>query len=150
MDFTSKEYGIAKLKILVKKNDLFLFYSGTNSEERDRRSSDQLLRKMQCFNSKIFNRTTFITFEASVFNGTKYLVNGITYFVLPPAVYKILSKQMVNSKLVFLTFDLIVIKFNNKMYSTPQLVEIDFFEYFKFNLAFYQWCGIDESFFEIM
>jgi hypothetical protein len=138
MELTSKGYSTAKFKITIRKSDSFLFYSGINPDELERRYSAQFLRKMQYSNLQIFNRTTLIGFAASVFNNTKSVINGITYLMQPSLLVNSLSKQMFNNKLESLTLNLIVMKFNNKMYSTPQLGVVNFFEYALLRIEVYK------------
>ena len=119
MEITSKNYKIIKTKNYIKKNNLFLFFSGIHRNSNDWILVEQSLKNINFNYYKIFNRTAKKLLNNSIYKTIKPAINSITFVIKPKT--KQVSKQILTASFEPLLFNMLAIKLNNKIYQTTQL-----------------------------
>ena len=137
MKLNSKDYKILKTKKHFKANNLFFFANGANQNSSDWLATEQGLKTLGFSYYKLFNKTTVKTLNNSIYNNIKSIVSGPTFFI-NPSTNKPLSKQTISNNLDLLLFELLMVKFNNKIYSIKSLKNTYSLDYKETKLVFYQ------------
>jgi cellobiose-specific phosphotransferase system component IIC len=137
MKLNLKDYKIIKTKKYFQTNKLFFVVNGINRNSPDWLLIQQELKTI-CFNSyKILNKITLKALKNSMYNNTKSVIGGST-FLLKPNVNKYFSKQTTLNTFNLLSFDLLIVKLNNKTYSVTSLKTAQSMEYKETKLFFHQ------------
>ena len=138
MKLNTKKYKITKSKNYFKTNNLFFIASGINKNSSEWLTTEQGLKKINFNSYKLFNKTTLKILKSSTYDNIKPTINGPSFLLKPTTLTKSLSKQLVIINLDSLFFTLLIIKLNNKIYSTSLLKNTYSLTYKKNKLVFYQ------------
>ena len=87
---------------------------------------------------KVFNKTAIKTLNESVLNKMKQIIISISFFIKPNSNFKTLSRQILLHNFEPLTFTMLAIKFNNKIYSVKQFKTTHSLKYNENKLLLYQ------------
>lgn len=120
MKLTIKDYKIGKTKKYLKNNNLFFFVNGINRNALDWLLTEQKLNTIGFKYYKVLNKTTVKTLNSSVYTKISSVVKGST-FLIKPQYNKLFTKQTVLNTFNPLFFELLIFKFNNKIYSISSL-----------------------------
>jgi hypothetical protein len=138
MQLTSKKYKILKTKNYFKKNNLIFFFNSIHRNSTNGIIIEQNIKKFNLNYYKIYNKTSKLTLNNSVYINSNELINSMTVLVKP--IYK--SMELKKSKIYGcfkpLLFNMLAVKFNNKIYSKCQLQELITFNYKDTKLLFHQ------------
>jgi len=137
MQLSLKDYKILKTKKYIKTNSVFFFANGTSKNSLDWLSTEQDLKTVKFNYYKLFNKTGIKTLNNSIYKNVRSIVNGLTFFIKPNS-NKPLLKQTVANSLDSLLFELLLIKFNNKLYPSSVFENLYAFNYKKTKLLLYQ------------
>jgi hypothetical protein len=122
-----KTYQTIKIKHYLKNESLLIFANGINQKAQKWIKVEQGLKKMQINYFKTYNKIIIKTMGNSIFSRTVNLING-PFFLLKPKAKTILNKNIIlKETLDSLKFRLLSIKLNNKIYSIPQIKNINSF-----------------------
>jgi len=135
MKFTFKEYKTLKTKKYLKDNKLFFFFNGINQNSRNWIKTEQGLKNINFNYYKIFNKTSTKIFENSIFQNSKPIISGITFFIKPSENNSLVSKKNLLNLDMFIFLGL---KMNNKIYSPNQIKQIYSLNYYDSKLLLYQ------------
>ena len=138
MKLTLKEYHIKKTKAYLKENSLILFFSGINKNSNDWIYTEQRLKTMNFNYYKVLNSTTSKTLKNSIYNNFKAIIHGPT-FMMKPADKKTFSISLVLKNFEDLSFVMLCLKLNNKIYSTEQSKDVYSLNYYESKLLFSQY-----------
>jgi hypothetical protein len=141
MKFSLKNYKLLKTKKYIKNTNLFFVINGINTNSKDSTKIQQELTKINFNCYKIFNKTSTKILEDSIYKNSKYVINGLVFFVKSKKHNKIVKKTLFNN-FESLKFIFLKIKLNNKIYSLNQLKNVNIFNYNKKKLLFYQFTVI--------
>lgn len=119
MKLTFKNYKILKTKDYIKKNHLFFIFNGINKNSTNQVFIEQNLKHVNYNCYKIFNKTTKKILNDSIYRLIKLAINGNTFFV--KSKNKKLLMLILTITFELLLFNILLIKFNDKLYSTIQL-----------------------------
>ena len=136
MKLNSRDYQISKAKKYFNETPLFFFFNGINSNTWI--TIEQSLSNLNFNYYKIFNKTTTKILKNSIYTSITPSIKGITFFIKPTKHSKTLTKRVILDNFESLLFVLLAVKFNNKIYSTKQLKNLNSFEYKENKLALYQ------------
>nr|BBC77614.1 hypothetical protein [Nitzschia sp. PL1-4] len=120
MDLNTKTYQILKLKKYFKNNDLFFLFHSTKLNLTKWTLIEQNLKKLKLNYYKPLNKTTIETLKNSVYANYNSNIAGFILFICSN--YKTTElnlKSMLKS--LKLSFSLVSVKLNNKVYSVSQL-----------------------------
>lgn len=137
MKLNVKDYKIVKTKEYFKKNDLFFFVNGTNQNSLDWLIIEQGLNKIGFNYHKVLNRTTITTLNNSIYIGMSSVIKGST-FLLKPQLNQCFSKHTILNTFNPLFFELLIIKFNNKIYLINSLKSTYSLQYKETKLLLYK------------
>lgn len=143
MQFTSKEYKILKTKNYMKENNLFFFFNSVNRNSSDGIVIEQSFKKLNFNCYKIFNKTSKKLLNNSVLINSTELINSMTFFIKPVPKINELKKSTLSNSFEPLLFNMLAIKFNDKVYSKTQLKEIFSFNYTDIKLILLQFCTVN-------
>jgi len=138
MKFNSKAYKTNKTKNIIKTNNLFFIYNGTNKKAKDWIVTEQELKNINFEYYNIFNKIASKTFSNSIFKNFKSLLNGLTFFIKPSQTMTTLKKQILLKNFEILLFKLLALKLNNKIYSIKHLNKIYSMNYKNNKILLYQ------------
>jgi hypothetical protein len=137
MDFNSKTYQSIKLKKYFKKKSLFLLFNSTKSNSVKWTLIEQNLRKLKLDYNKFLNKITVRTLQNSVYKNFSSNIAGFILFVNLNCKTTELNLNSI-FKVLKLSFILISIKLNNKIYSPVQLKGLSELSYNKSIFNFYK------------
>ena len=137
MELTIKDYKIGKTKKYLKNNNLFFFVNGINRNALDWLLTEQKLNTIGFKYYKVLNKTTVKTLNSSVYTKISSVVKGST-FLIKPQHNKLFIKQTVLNTFNPLFFELLIFKFNNKIYSINSLKNTYSLNYKEKKLLLYQ------------
>ena len=130
MKFNHKDYKVFETKKYFKKDNFFFFFSGINiNSNKWINSTERVLKKVKTTYFKISNRITKKTLKKSIYINTKFLIKGITFLIKYKNNKKLLIKNNILKNFNILFFNLLVVKINNKWYSTTTLKKIKVLKY---------------------
>jgi hypothetical protein len=135
MDFNSKNYQSIKLKKFFKTNSFFLWFHSAKLDLNQWIRIEQNLKKLKLNHSKAPNAVTSKLFKNSIFENLRPAIRSFVSFVTPN--FKTTELRGNSIKKDFKpSFELILVKLNNKIYSPSQLKGMNTFSYKKnvFNL----------------
>jgi hypothetical protein len=138
MDLTTKLYNINKTKKYLKTNNLFFLFNGTNTNSFDWLTVEQTLKFTNYNHQKIINKNVSKSLKKSIFNNLSFALTGVTFFGEPNSKVKFLSRKTLSNQFESLTFNLLFIKLNNKVYSAKTLKNMNFVNYKDNNLLLFQ------------
>lgn len=135
MDFNFKTYQIVKLKKYFKNNDFFFLFHSAKLNETKWTLTEQNLKKLKLNYYKPLNKTTIKTFKSSIYKNFDANIAGFILFISSNYKTTELNLQSI-IKALKVSFSLVSIKLNNKIYSTSQLKGLNELSYKKsvFNL----------------
>jgi hypothetical protein len=139
MKLDGKIYKLIKTKKYFKIHKIFFFVQGVNQNSSDRLSTKQKLCTIKFTSYQLLNQIAIKTLNASIYYKNKFVIKSNTFLVKPHLNYKFLKHLTLNT-FNSLFFELLLIKFNNRVYSPNSLKNIYSFNYFEKNLLFYQFC----------
>lgn len=138
MDLTAKKYKIEKTKKFIKQNRLFIFFNGINRNSTDWVIIEQDLQKINFNYYKIFNKTSKLALNDSIFLSIISLINSVTFLLKPLKTENNLHKKILFQKFESLGFLFNAIKINNKIYSKSQIKNLVTLNYKDNKLMFYK------------
>ena len=101
-------------------------------------ATEQELKNIAFNYYKIFNRTSYNNLSNSIYQNLTPTINGVTFFIKQEKNSKTLTKHILLTNFEAFLFDMLAIKFNNKLYSLKQLTNVHSLSYFENSLIFYQ------------
>ena len=137
MKLSIKDYKIARAKKYFKSGDFFFFVNGLNQNSLNWLLTKQKLKTVEFNDYKILNTTTVKTLNTSIYAKITLVTKGST-FLIKPQQTKLFLKQTILITFNPLFFELLIIKFNNRIYSADSIKNIYSLEYTKTKLLFYQ------------
>ena len=137
MKLSIKDYKITKVKEYFKTNQLFFFANGINRNSIDWLLTEQGLKEIGFNYYKLLNKTIIKTVHNSTYSAIKPIIGGST-FLIKPEQNKHFLKQTILNDFSPLFFELLIVKFNNKLYSITSLKNTYSLEYKETKLLFYQ------------
>ena len=137
MKLNIKDYKITKVKEYFKTNQLFFFVNGINRNSIDWLLTEQGLKEIGFNYYKVLNKTIIKTVHNSTYSTTKPIIGGSTFLIKPQS-NKHFLKQTILNGFNPLFFELLVVKFNNKLYSVTLLKDTYSLEYKETKLLLYQ------------
>ena len=137
MKLSVKDYKIIKTKEYFKKSDLFFLVNGINRNSLDWLIIEQGLKTIGFDYYKVLNRTTITTLNNSIYPNISSVIKGSTFLLKPP-LNKSFSKHTILTTFNPLFFELLIIKFNNKIYSMNSLKSAYSLQYKETKLLLYQ------------
>ena len=137
MKLSVKNYKIVKMKIYFKASHLFFFVNGINRNSLDWLLTEQGLKTIGFNYCKVLNKTTIKTLNTSTYSNIKPVIKGSTLLIKPEP-KKYFLKQTILNTLDPLLLELLIIKFNNRVYSANLLKKTYSLEYKETKLLFYQ------------
>jgi hypothetical protein len=137
MKLNIKDYKIVKMKEYFKSGNLFFFVNGLNQNSLDWLRIEQELKTIGFSYYKVLNKTTIKTLNTSIYTNINPVIKGST-FLIKPQKTKRFSKQTTLKTFNSLFFELLVVKFNNKIYSANALKSTYSLEYKETKLLLYQ------------
>ena len=137
MKLSVKDYKIVKIKEYFKASHLFFFVNGISRNSLDWLLTEQGLKTIGFNYYKVLNRTTVKTLNTSIYTNIKPVINGSTFLVKPKP-NKYFLKQTILNTFNPLFFELLIIKFNNKIYPMSSLKNTYSLEYKETKLLLYQ------------
>lgn len=138
MKLTVKEYKMLKIKEYLKNNEILFLFNGLNKNSYDWISTEQELKNITYDYYKIFNKTSANQLNNSIYQNLTPTINGITFFVKQKKSSKILTKHILLTNFKTFLFDVLAVKFNNKLYSLQQIKKIYSLNYLENHLILYQ------------
>jgi hypothetical protein len=135
MDFNTKSYQSIKLKKFFKTNDFFFLFHSAKLDLNQWTQTEQNLKKLKLKYLKLLNGTTLKLFKDSIYKNLSSVICGFVLFL--NSNFKTAELQLKSVKKdLKLSFELIAVKLNNKIYSTSQMKGLNTFSYKKnvFNL----------------
>lgn len=135
MDFSSKNYQSIKLKKFFKTNNFFLWFHCAKLDLNQWTHTEQNLKKLKLNHLKALNGIASKLFENSIFENLRPAIRSFVSSVNPNFKTTELRFNSIKKDLKP-SFELILVKLNNKIYSPAQLKGLDDFSYRKnvFNL----------------
>ena len=137
MKLKIKSYKIEKTKKYFQANNLFFFVNGINRNALDWLLTEQELKKIGFNYFKVLNKTTVKTLHNSIYRKIYPVIKGST-IVLKTQKTQSFLKQTVLNIFSFLFFELLIFKFNNKIYSVNLLKNSHSLDYKEAKLLLYQ------------
>lgn len=137
MKLSVKDYKIVKIKTYFKASNLFFFVNGINRNSLDWLLTEQGLKTIGFNYCKVLNKTTIKTLNTSTYSNIKPIIKGST-FLIKPEPKKYFLKQTILNTFDLLFWELLILKFNNKIYSASSLKNTYSLEYKETKLLFYQ------------
>lgn len=135
MKLNFKNYKIIKTKNYIKKNNFFFIFNTINQNSNNRIKNEQNLMILNCSYYKIFNKTSNIVFENSIYKNSNSLINNIVVFLKVKINDVIFNK---NSIINLEPYIFLALKLNNKIYSINQFKLLNSFKYYNNKLLLYQ------------
>ena len=139
MKFSPKDYKILKTKNFIKENCLFILFNGINPSTSNWTRTEQELQKIKFNCYKIFNRTSKKIIRVSTYKVIEPAINGVTFLIKPLETNNELSKHLFTNTFGPLLFTMLVVKLNNKAYTTRQLKHASTLDYKQMKLTLYQY-----------
>ena len=137
MKLSIKDYKIARAKKYFKSGDFFFFVNGLNQNSLNWLLTKQKLKTVEFNDYKILNTTTVKTLNTSIYAKITLVTKGST-FLIKPQQTKLFLKQTVLTTFSPLFFELLIVKFNNRIYLADLLKNMYSLEYPKTRLLSYQ------------
>ena len=137
MKLNTKDYKIKKTKKYFKTNHLFFFVNGISRNTSGWRFTEQELTTIGFKYFKVLNKTTIKTLNSSIYTKISPVIKGSTFLIKPQS-NKLFFKQKVLNTFTPLFFELLIFKFNNKIYSADSLKNTHSLNYKETKLLLYQ------------
>ncbi len=137
MKLNIKNYKIVKTKEYFRSNNLFFFVNSLNQNSLDWLLTEQEFKTIGFDYYKVLNKTTVKTLNISIYAKISPIIKGST-FLIKPQKTKPFLKQTILKTFNLLFFELLIIKFNNKIYPANSLKSIHSLEYKETKLLFCQ------------
>ena len=137
MKLNIKDYKIIKTKEYFKTSNFFFFVHGISRNSLDWLVIEQELKTAGLSYYKLLNKTTLKALNNSIYSNTKPVISGSTFLVKPLSNNRIL-KQTISNTFNPLFFELLIVKFNDRMYSVTSLQNTYSIKYKETKLLFYQ------------
>ena len=123
MKLNVKDYKTEKTKEYFKNNNLFFIVSGINRNTLNWLFVKQKLKTIEFNSYQPLNNTTIKTLNTSILTKVSFMVKGSTFFIRPRQA-KLFVKQKILTTFTLLFFELLIIKFNNKIHPLNRLKNI--------------------------
>ena len=137
MKLTIKDYKIARTKNYFKSGNFFFFVNGLNRNSLDWLLTEQELKTIGFNYYKVLNKIAVKTLNTSIYAKISPAIKGSTFLVKPQKIKPFL-KQTILTTFNPLFFELLIVKFNNRIYSADSLKNAYSLEYKETKLLFYQ------------
>ena len=137
MKLNGKTYHWIKTKNYFKTNNFFLFVTGINQNSSDWLVTEQKLKTIGFNHYKLLNRAAVKAIKSSIYFNNSSVITGLTLSLKPQTNMRFFKYVVLNT-FNLLSFELLVIKFNNKMYSINSLKNVYSLKYKETKLLFYQ------------
>ena len=119
MQINFKNYKIKKTKSYIKKNDMYFFFNGINTNSNNSMLIEQNLKTINFDLYKIFNKTSKKIINQSICKNIKETINSTTFLIKPKTTKLLKQILIINFKL--LLFNILAIKLNQKIYQIIQI-----------------------------
>ena len=130
MDFNLKNYRVLKIKNTFKKSELILFFNSAKIKSNKWVKIEKQLKKLKLKHYQIFNNTTVKTIENSIYTNMNQIISGVILLIKPTYKHTPIELKSIKKYLNSL-FVLLIVKLNNKIYTTPQLKNLNSLSYYK-------------------
>lgn len=120
MKLNVKDYKIKKTKKYFKNNNLFFVVSGINRSTLDWLLIKQKLKTIKLNCHQPLNNITIKALNTSILTNAGLTIKGSTFFIRPKQAKHFLGQKIITT-FILLFLELLIIKFNNKIYSTSNL-----------------------------
>ena len=137
MKLSIKDYKIAKAKKYFKTTSLFFVVNGINRNSLDWLLIKQGLKTIGFNCYKVSNKTAVKTLYASTYANVNASIKGSTFLIKPPQTKHFLKQTILNT-FNPLFFELLIIKFNNRLYSANSLENAYSLKYKEAKVLLYQ------------
>ena len=137
MKLNIKDYKIKRTKKYFKNNNLFFVVSGINRSTLDWLLVKQKLKTIELNCHQPLSSITIKTLNTSVLTKAGSVIKGSTFFIRPKQAKHFLGQKILTT-FILLFFELLIIKFNNKIYSTNNLKKTYSISYKETKLLLYQ------------
>lgn len=137
MKLNIKDYKIKKTKKYFKNNNLFFVVSGINRSTLDWLLIKQKLKTIKLNCHQPLNNITIKALNTSILTKAGLTIKGSTFFIRPEQAKHFLGQKIVTT-FILLFLELLIVKFNNKIYSTSNLKQTYSINYEKTKLLLYQ------------
>jgi hypothetical protein len=112
---------IVIIKSIIKINNIGFFLNGSTDKPKNWIKVEQHFKKIYFKLTKILNRVARKTLNKSLHNSINFITNGITFFTKPKFKLKPIIKTIILNEIEPLTFVLLCVKLNNKIYVVSHL-----------------------------
>ena len=135
MKIEFKSYKLFKVKYYLKTTKFFVFYHGTNINLKNWIKIEQILKKSQLQQYKVYNTFLIKIIKNSIFKNIMTLIQGpiIIVYIKTPSNLTINKLIEVNPLLSFLS-----IRINNKFYAVSQIKNIKSISFVKNVIIFHK------------
>ena len=137
MELDIKTYKLTKTKKYIQNSETFFFVQGINQNSLNKLYTEQKLFTIGFKSYKLSNRIAIKTLNASIYSKNKFVIKSTT-FLIKPRINNMFLKHVILNTFNSLFFEVLIVKFNNKLYSTNSLKNIYSFAYKETKLLFYQ------------
>ena len=131
MKIKTKHYKLAKIKFYYKNEKVLFLFDTYNLDTKNWLKIEQKLKNLNLKYYKIFNIITKNFLKNTIFKNLKTTINGPLKLVSLKDEKKLIKIRKI--KKTFSNFQLCTIKLNNKLYSKPQIKNLELLNY-KVNL----------------
>ena len=137
MKLNIKDYKIIKTNEYFKSGNLIFFVNGPNQGSLDWLFTKQGFKTVEFNCYKVLNKTTIKTLNISTYANVSSVIKGSTFFIKPKKTKPFLKQTILKTFSSFF-FELLIIKFNNKIYQANSLKNTYSLKYNEIKVLFYQ------------
>lgn len=128
MHFEFRDYQFSKIKQFLK-NKFLLFSNGANQNSQNWLIVEQELSNSNLKYYKIYNKIALKVFKNSIYKEIKQMIKGTFFFLKLGETSVLMNKHKLFKELESISFTLLSVKLNNKIYSIVQLKNIKSLNY---------------------
>lgn len=128
MHFEFRDYQFSKIKQFLK-NKFLLFSNGANQNSQNWLTVEQGLSNSNLKYYKIYNKIALKVFKNSIYKEIKQMIRGTFFFLKLGETSVLMNKHKLFKELESISFTLLSVKLNNKIYSIVQLKNIKSLNY---------------------
>lgn len=137
MKLDGKTYKLIITKKYFQTNKILFFVQGINQNSLNKLYTEQRLFTIGFKNYKLLNRIAIKTLSVSIYSKNKFVIKSTT-FLIRPRINQIFLKHVILNTFNSLFLELLIIKFNDRLYSASSLKNMYSFTYNETKLLFYQ------------
>ncbi len=128
MNTIFKNYKTVKLSHFTKLEDLFFVAQSLNKNSKNSLHINQKLYKIKIKYFKTANKSAFLTFNTSVLKNYLLIYKNLIIFLKPKSI-KLQKKNFLIQNFIRLKFNLLLVKINNRIYSSSTNKTVYFLVY---------------------